>query len=322
MFKIRKRRKESKPVDEITEQKSNKTVNIRDFLYLDVERVKSIFAQLEEGLVTGRERVGGTTKEVSGKGEGGIPALLNLAAKGKFIWENEERETKTLHDYIYHYVESKIRSSNMVTIIDNSTITLAKLKSDELRLEMNEKPFLLISGKITLDDYEYMKGILKDFNDLSEFIARCSVSKETTQLTEEQREQLLSKNRLDEWTIEGYLKFFDIFYKERCMVTLYTNADVPDISFTGFIKKDFIRDGMESVMFRYGTSPQITWKVFAQIACISIKDESMHISMIPEKARSFDESLRGFLDEFRGIEKMANAISYPAISIIPIAIYK
>ncbi|MEE8194765.1 MAG: hypothetical protein V3T73_04620 [Dehalococcoidales bacterium] len=104
-------------------QKSSEAINIRDFLYLDVERTKSIFAQLEKGLVTGRERVEGTAKEISGKGGGGIPALLSLAAKGKFIWENEERETKTLHDYMYEHVESKIRDRNMVTIIDNSTIT-------------------------------------------------------------------------------------------------------------------------------------------------------------------------------------------------------
>ncbi|MEE8194766.1 MAG: hypothetical protein V3T73_04625 [Dehalococcoidales bacterium] len=175
-------------------------------------------------------------------------------------------------------------------------------------------------------DYDYLKGILENFNELSKFIAQCSISQLPAQLTREQRKQIekeaLSKNQLPDWQIKGFVKFFNIFYKGRCMVTLYTNTNVPELSFTGHLKKAFIRDGLESVMFRYGTSPQILWNIFAQIAYIPHKSESVQNSMIPQKTQSLDESLRGVFDAMRGIEKMATAISYPAISIIPIAIYR
>jgi hypothetical protein len=85
MFKFWKNRKKSVNSNEVIEQKSDKLVNIRDFLYLDVERVKSIYAQLEKGLVTGKEKIEGKTKEVSGKGGGEINTLFSLTAEGKFI---------------------------------------------------------------------------------------------------------------------------------------------------------------------------------------------------------------------------------------------
>jgi len=310
----------------------SKKVNIRDFLYLDVERVKSIFAQLEEGLVTGRERVGGTAKEVSGKGGGGIPALLSLAAEGKFIWENEERETKTLHDYMYHHVESKIRDNNMVVTIDDSTLSPEALRSGGLNSLLNEDSFLLIYGKIRLDDYDYLKGILEHFNELVRFITRCSMSQPTAQLTKAQRKQVeseaLSKNQLDDWLVKGLGKFFDTFYKERCMITIHPNESVSEVYFTGHLIKSFVRDGLESVIFRYGTSPDIMWSVFAQIAYIPTESESVRDDVsLPEgtlsqKANPIDEALRNTFNAFREVEKIATGVAYPVISIIPIAIYR
>lgn len=308
------------------EQKSSKAINIRDFLYLDVERVKSIFAQLEEGLVTGRERVGGTAKEVSGKGGGGIPALLNLAAEGKFIWENEERETKTLHDYMYHHVESKMRDSNMVIIIDDSTLSPEALRSGELHSLLSENSFTLIHGKITLDDYDYLKGILENFNELARFIAQCSMGQPAVQRPKAQRKELerevFSKNQLPDWQIKGFAKFFNTFCKERCMITIHPNRSVPELYFTGHLMKPFIRDGLESVMFRYGTSPDIVWNVFAQVAYIPSRSKSIQNDVSLPQAQSFDEAIRGTFEALRGIERIATAVSYPAISIIPIAIYR
>lgn len=308
------------------DQQSSKAINIRDFLYLDVERVKSIFAQLEEGLVTGRERAGGTAKEVSGKGGGGIPALLSLAAEGKFIWENEERETKTLHDYMYQHVEFKMRDSNMVIAIDDSTLSPESFRSGEFHSLLSENSFILIHGKIQLYDYDYLKGILEDFNDLARFIARCSTAQLVEQLSKAQRKKLegeaSSKNQLPDWQIKGFVKFFNTFCKGRCMTTIHPNDSVPEVYFTGHLIKPFIRDGLESVIFRYGTSPDIMWNIFAQVAYIPSRSESVQNDVSLPKAQSFDEAIRGTFDALRGIEKMATAVSYPAISIIPIAIYR
>jgi len=332
MFKFWRARKETDKENKVPEQQSSKAINIRDFLYLDVERTKSIFAQLEEGLVTGRERVGGTTKEVSGKGGGGIPALLSLAAEGKFIWENEERETKTLHDYMYNYVESKMIDSDSVIIIDSSSVSPDGPTSGTLNSHINQDSFLLISGKITLDDYDYLKGILENFNDLSTFITHCSTLKITETLSKPQRKQLereLSmKKPFADWFVDGLKKFFDTFYKERCMITIRPNESMPEVYFTGHLIKAFIRDGLESVIFRYGTSPQIQWSVFAQVAYIphrseiEQRDASLQKDVQVQKTQSIDESFRNTFSALRGIEKLAIAVPYPAISIIPIAVYR
>ncbi len=312
-------------------QRGSKNLRIRDFLYLDVERTKSIFAQLEEGLVTGRERIGGTAREISGGGGGGIPALLNLAAEGKFIWESEERETKTLHDYLYNHVETRMRDGHMVTAVDHSSFSSDDLRSDKLHSILDETSFVLIRGKINIDDYDYAKEILKHFNELSKFIVRCSTSQSASPPAKVQRRkemEELSKYELPEWLTKGFERFFDTFYKERCMITIYPNIGVPSVYFSGHLRKNFIRDGLESVIFRYGTSPEVLWNVFAQIAYIPSKDSSAQEYMVStggttsQELKSIDDAFRALFDSLRGIEKLATAVVYPAISIIPIAIYR
>jgi hypothetical protein len=328
MFKFWKKRKEPDKENKAPEQQSSKAINIRDFLYLDVERIKSIFAQLEEGLVTGRESVGGTAKEVSGKGGGGIPTFVSLTAGGKFIWENEERETKTLHDYMYNYIESKMINSKSVITIDGSSVSPDK----KLNLHIDQDSFLLISGKITLDDYDYLKVILDNFNELSKFIALSAASgKSTKRLTKPQIKQIereLSENKpLDDWLTAGMKRFFDTFYKERCMLIIQPNETIPEVRFTGHLLKAFIRDGLESVIFRYGTSPQIQWNVFAQVAYIPSQSkpeqrEDVSLQDVQPQTTSIDEAFRDTFGAFRDIERLAIAAPYPAIAIIPIAIYR
>jgi hypothetical protein len=332
MFKFWRTRKKPDKENKVLEQQSSKAINIRDFLYLDVERTKSIFAQLEEGLVTGRERVGGTAKEVTGKGGGGVPALLSLAAEGKFIWENEERETKTLHDYMYNYVESKMLDSKSIITINSASVSLDGPTRGKLNSQINQDSFLLISGKITLDDYDYLKGILENFNELSKFIARCSTIQTTEKLSKPQRKQLerelLESKPFADWFVNGLKKFFDTFYKERCMITIRPNESIPEVYFTGHLIKTFIRDGLESVIFRYGTSPKIQWCVFAQVAYIPHQSESgQHDASFQDDVQSqitpsIDEAFRNTFSAFRDIEKLAIAVPHPAIAIIPIAIYR
>jgi hypothetical protein len=72
----------------------------------------------------------------------------------------------------------------------------------------------------------------------------------------------------------------------------------------------------------------LIWNVFAQVAYIPSERKSVQSDVsLPEgtpsqKVNSIDESLRDTFDAFREIEKIATGVSYPAISIIPIAIYR
>lgn len=67
---------------------------------------------------------------------------------------------------------------------------------------------------------------------------------------------------------------------------------------------------------------------FAQIAYIPTvskpvrNDVSLPEGALSQEANQIDESLRAAFAAFREIEKTATGISYPAISIIPIAIYR
>jgi hypothetical protein len=175
-----------------------------------------------------------------------------------------------------------------------------------------------------LDDYDYLKRILNNFNKLSEFIIRSAHSQPSKLENKSQNKNVehLKKYTLDKELVEGLKHFFDTFYAGRCMVSVCPNVSIPTIYFTGHIIKTFIRDGLESVIFRYGTSPQIIWNVFAQVAYIPSGVEIEKDNELPLSGNPIDKALQITFNATRELEKIATGVSYPAISIIPIAIYR
>ena len=89
-------------------EESNSEARIRDFIYLDVEKVKSLLAQMQEGLLTGRSAETGTRKAVEARTGVKLPMLADIGGTGQYIWTNQETETKTLHDHIYNEAESAL----------------------------------------------------------------------------------------------------------------------------------------------------------------------------------------------------------------------
>ena len=81
---------------------SNRDVAYRDFIYLDIDRLQSILAQLEQGLLT--DLIAGRSKEVGGTANIAAGLLsqflpLTVSAGGKI--SSDVRESKVLHDYAF-----------------------------------------------------------------------------------------------------------------------------------------------------------------------------------------------------------------------------
>jgi hypothetical protein len=74
----------------------------RDFIYLDIDRVQSIIAQLEQGLLT--DIITGKGKEIVGKGEAAAGILsqflpVGISIQGRLA--SDIRQSKVLHDHAY-----------------------------------------------------------------------------------------------------------------------------------------------------------------------------------------------------------------------------
>lgn len=81
---------------------------IRDFLYLDVERLRSFSAQLLEGVP--ESRIGETSHEIGGgtKGEAGLFGFLKAQGELDYRYHRSGSETRSLHHHVYVLFEQAL----------------------------------------------------------------------------------------------------------------------------------------------------------------------------------------------------------------------
>jgi hypothetical protein len=87
-------------------------LTIRDFIYLDVERLKSMLSQMDKGLLDSIQSQISHQAGATAEGKGGIPLLFEARGEANYVFQNQHTQTRALHDYIYNIVEEKLRESD------------------------------------------------------------------------------------------------------------------------------------------------------------------------------------------------------------------
>jgi len=130
--------------------------NLRDFVYLDVERVKSLLAQMDRGLLS--ERADASESSASVRGEAGlnIPALAKVGGGGQYVSTNSATETRTLHDFVYNQTEERLLELDRVKRLPGD-FSVGHLLSESVRSTLSPVEYVLVRGRISLNDYGYME---------------------------------------------------------------------------------------------------------------------------------------------------------------------
>jgi len=299
-------------------------LQIRDFIYLDVDRLKSILSQIERGLIESKTETSSSSKEILGEGGLSIPAILKAAGGVKFLLENRSTETKTLHDHIYNYVEDELTNKGQLININKSSYVEA-WKNGIIHEDLSQTSFILAKGHFVINDYEYMKNILERFNDISEFIAYCGTLENKNSIPQKEKTKQFHRARtemkLDRKLVKGLLNFIDTFYKNRLIIKVLPFRDYSNFRLVGNLQDDFLRDKIQSILYKYGTSPSSEWILFAQIA--SMPEKSYHSFSIDGMAGSkIEVAMQSVFSALREIESTGLSVTYPEISVTPIAIYR
>lgn len=300
-------------------------LTVRDFIYLDVERTKSIFAQLEEGLVTQLSIAEAKTKQLKGEAGINIPALIQAAGGGRVIWETRDTETKTLHDHLYNHVEDRLMAEGSIVEVNDETFAVDDVAKGVVHQLLAPTSFVLVRGRVVLQNYNYLADLVQRLNDLAAFIVQASAEKEIAELPKAQRKQALKERQremqLPKWMVDGFEKLFQTFYKDRLSLLIYPLPEMPEFTFVAHMVGDYVRDGIETALFRYGRTPPSPWTVFGQIASIP-KEGEEPFSPSSVGGTDIEKSLQEVFMVTRDLEALAMSVAYPQISLIPIAVYR
>jgi hypothetical protein len=135
----------------------------RDFAYLDTNRVQSILAQLEQGLLT--QLAQSRAREVMGQaglGEGFFAQLLPLSGSVEGKLNFSSSHNKILHDYAFTLGLQSLQKNNLLLNVDD----LGREEGDVFPVP--EAAFVLVKGSARLLDYAILSSVVEQLPILKE----------------------------------------------------------------------------------------------------------------------------------------------------------
>ncbi len=298
-------------------------LKIRDFIYMDIDRLKSIVSQLEAGFTEMTQFTRDRSTETQVEAEAGLLGFLKARGQQTFAWQSQQTETKSLHDHVYDLLEEDLKKNSTLVSIPGD-ITEDNFQDETARAQLDFTSFLLIDGFALINDFTRMMDFLNNFEDLTKFLTSLGMQSLPANLASQQRKE--AKNRLradlslDHNLVNGIQLIFSLFYKGRIVLKLIPFQGHPNFRLVCTLDPRFLRETIDGIIFKYGTNPTQRWRMLAQVADIP--------SSAPAKMRedflgaSIEVGLQKVFESFRGLEALAQTVAYPEISVTPIALYR
>jgi len=196
-----------------------------DFIYLDTDRLQSIIAQLQEGLLD--QVIKGNTEEYSGGGRitaNLLSLLIPLSASATAGYKNatDLRQNKVLHDYAFNVALESLREQGF--LLENG------LNS------MPDTGFVLLEGPVRIFDYETFSTIAENFDKLDEFFSSNLTKGELKKRRESPGHRRFVNSKV----------LIDTFFKDAIRVRL---TDAEGQGLVGPLSREHLRDNMRNLIF-------------------------------------------------------------------------
>ncbi|API90078.1 hypothetical protein BKP56_12790 [Marinilactibacillus sp. 15R] len=275
----------------------------RDIIYFDTDKVQSILSQLNKGLLT--SMVESNESEHTGEGSLKTGKILELllqlpvAAEGSYKYTRNKglQEEKALHDFALTELLDSL-SLNDVSSLERKAFKTGK-----------ERLFVKVRGSFALYDYEDLARTIERFNIISSLFNDETVSD------------------------EAMIKFSDFIKTAYEGLTALEITNKKGIKFLGAINTSYLRETMRNLLFKYGGNPKGDWEMICQITNIpknngetlenSFENFGKDINSTNlSKAKSMNAFMNDIVTEFSKVNDMFSSVSYPNISVEPIAVYK
>jgi len=295
-------------------------LHVRDFIYMDVERLKSILAQLNRGLPEQKSTTLTESDKDTFGGEGGFLNFFKLSGDNQYLWQSQSTQSQTLHDHIYNSVESLLTQKNLIMDVPGN------LSEDEIKQQIGPTSFVLLKGNCYINDYSFVQDVTAKFNSIMSYLAKVGAENEAalSGLTASQTKALMIERSKSTLLPDNMVKFMneliETFLKGRIIIKILPFDNSPMFRFTGILKKDYLRENILDIMYKFGTAPNHPWHMFAQVSAIP-SEEQQGLTIAPG-GNELETLFQSIFDGFRGFERSGLTVAFPEIAITPIAIYR
>ncbi|GET23370.1 DUF6414 family protein [Prolixibacter denitrificans] len=296
--------------------------SLKDLIYFDIEKAKSLISQLNEGLISEISRA----VEDESEDNAGLGFDVKII-KGNLGEKSREKTIKTEKISLYHEmlnsIEANLSNNKLLTHL-NEKFGETGLSFNDFMEEIPNYSYIKAAGWGGFEDFERFKRILSNFNDIQRLIYESQLlenpelialqeqlanAKKAANLNNERniRAKELAKikaieknlDRLlkeeteihlfDEGWIEKVKTFLDTFSPNRLNFRLLPLDDFSEFQILANLKAKYMLDGsFENTIFTYGSKPNIKLTILGIItSCPRREDIRVNHS---DEFLAFDES--------------------------------
>ena len=305
---------------------------IKNFIYLDEEKMYSLSSQLFEGVTEYvlNESTSGTEESEGQKGLIGSGRILGD------ILRNSERNTekKFLNDYSYTLFEKKLLEDKRVLVASDNEDNAEKFSGD--------KSFIKITSNAIFNDINSINSTLKNFNKIGKALAHVTSFKEISEVKKQlekakqntkdrnQKSKLQSQfkslTNIDKLSKESGLQQDQKFLDNLALILTYGFQDQLEIQmntedqiFSANLNRSFLRESEELVIRKYSRHSEVKFTLFGIVT--QWQRDGLDD---PEKKEDFDsikEALMNIVSHLSNVEATFTGRLSNEIIIDPIALY-
>lgn len=335
--------------------------SIKDLIYFDYDKAKSINSQINGGIISEITRA--IENEGNIDSEIGVDVKIFKAKIGGGV---KEKEFKTEKIELYHELLNEVENSlSKRNLLSDLNCKYENLDNNVIKFldKLPELTYIKATGFCSFEDNERFKRIMLNFNDIQRLVHTSildgdpEIQKYKAEINELKRQLKKNSNQkdlskviaieksidkimqertntilLDETFIERIEIFLNTFTPNRLNFRLAPIDEYKDFQILSNLKNQYLVNGdFENIIYTYGSRPNIKLTVFGIItSCPSIIDERVDINNDYEGLEStelpdevvFEKAFRNVFASFENFEKFFFVPSYPKIAISPIAIYR
>lgn len=323
-------------------------MTLYDYIYVDLEKVISLYSQLTGGVVELRESNSERSRTADNKRNYDFKVFKHDAS-GTDHDKNAVKEVIKPHHSVLMELEQELSDKGYLIDLNKQTNMLS-LKDSELREQLKNTLCVKVCGRAVVEDYERIKSIAHAFPEIANIINK-SVELTLRQSTEfiELQEQLKEIERdvkntkernarsikeqqlktikmtvdsmiqgssavgnVDQWILDGIKTWIDTFLPGIVNLRIYPSFDYPEEHVFGHLKKGCFEDtDSNSFHFTYGSMPTENITMIGIVTSVPAEHAENFNPLIEFKKDSladFESFENAFRGMFRGFDGMEQMI--------------
>jgi hypothetical protein len=304
---------------------SASNLQLKDFIYLDIDRVRSFVAQLYQGVPEAFEEKKGTEK--TGKGEAGvdIPGLVKLGIGGDILYQRSATETRSAHHYLYSLFEQKLVELARLLKVDQN-FEIAKWTPTSFE----DGTFVLVHGKVQIVDY---RSVVTAFQMLPR-IAEIALTFQKQALRQQLQSGKISQSQYDKEVgaagvsapskkdVQQISEIVDKLYSGISRVKVFPFVSDDERRFVGNTTHEYFSTVPFNPLMSSGLLSAANWYVMGLVNSTALCSSVTSPRWTEGIVKNVEDSLEQVVFAMQEISKLTLSIEFPAISIVPIAIYR